>query len=90
LAQGTTADAAPFCARLNDALWTASKRIYATRVSFMRSLEIWKAFGRGRARRVAETEAKGMSWALMATIDNRHLQPEAPTLDTGLSQPLGI
>lgn len=49
------------------------KRICATRLSFMRSLNIWNIFGRGWARRVADIEAKGVAWALTAANDNREL-----------------
>lgn len=46
------------------------KRICAKRLGFMRSLNIWKTFGRGWARRVADIEAKGVAWALAASNDN--------------------
>lgn len=36
----------------------------------MRSLNIWKTFGRGWARRVADIEAKGVAWALAAANDS--------------------
>jgi lysozyme family protein len=49
------------------------KRICATRLGFMRSLNIWNTFGRGWARRVADIEAKGVAWALTAANDNRDL-----------------
>ena len=51
----------------------ARKRICATRLSFMRSLNIWNTFGRGWARRVADIEAKGVAWALTAANDNSDL-----------------
>jgi len=47
------------------------KRICAKRLGFMQSLDIWKTFGRGWARRVAAIEAKGVAWALTAAKDNR-------------------
>lgn len=40
------------------------KRICAKRLGFMQSLKIWRTFGRGWARRVADIEAKGVAWAL--------------------------
>lgn len=46
------------------------KRICAKRLGFMRSLNVWKTFGRGWARRVADIEAKGVAWALTAANDN--------------------
>ncbi len=42
------------------------RRICAKRLSFMQALRIWKTFGRGWARRVADIEAKGVAWALAA------------------------
>lgn len=42
------------------------KRICAKRLGFMQSLKIWKTFGRGWSRRVADIEAKGVAWALAA------------------------
>lgn len=42
------------------------KRICAKRLGFMQSLRIWKTFGRGWSRRVADIEAKGVAWALAA------------------------
>ena len=47
------------------------KRICARRLGFMQSLKIWTTFGRGWARRVADVEAKGVAWALVAANDNR-------------------
>lgn len=44
------------------------KRICAKRLGFMQSLKIWKTFGRGWARRVADIEAKGVAWAMEASI----------------------
>jgi len=40
------------------------KRICAKRLGFMQSLKIWKTFGKGWGRRVADIEAKGVAWAL--------------------------
>jgi len=42
------------------------KRICRARLSFMRSLAIWKTFGKGWGRRVADIEAKGVAMALTA------------------------
>lgn len=46
------------------------KGICAKRLGFMQPLNIWKAFGCGWARRVADIEAKGVAWALTAANDN--------------------
>jgi len=43
------------------------KRICARRLAFMRSLRIWKTFGRGWSRRVADIEARGVKMALAKT-----------------------
>lgn len=40
------------------------KKLCAKRLGFMRSLAIWKTFGKGWSRRVADIEAKGVAWAL--------------------------
>lgn len=40
------------------------KRICRLRLSFMQSLQIWKTFGKGWARRVADIEVKGVAMAL--------------------------
>lgn len=40
------------------------KKICAARLGFMQSLKIWKTFGKGWARRVADVEARGVAWAL--------------------------
>lgn len=45
---------------------TTVKRMCAKRLGFMQSLKIWKNFGKGWARRVADIEAKGVAWALAA------------------------
>ncbi|PZU85212.1 MAG: secretion activator protein [Shinella sp.] len=42
------------------------KKICRARLSFMQSLAIWKTFGKGWGRRVADIEAKGVSMALAA------------------------
>lgn len=42
------------------------KRICRARLSFMQSLAIWKTFGKGWGRRVADIEAKGVAMALAA------------------------
>lgn len=46
---------------------TTVKRMCAKRLGFMQSLAIWKTFGKGWARRVADIEAKGVAWALAST-----------------------
>jgi lysozyme family protein len=57
------------------------KRLCAKRLGFVQSLKIWKNFGRGWARRIADVEAKGVAWALAATAGNsqvkRQLDDEA-------------
>lgn len=40
----------------------------------MQSLAIWKTFGKGWARRVADIEAKGVAWALAAANDSAVVQ----------------
>jgi lysozyme family protein len=47
------------------------KRICAKRLGFMQPLNIWKTFGHGWARRLADIEAKGVAWALTAANDNQ-------------------
>lgn len=42
------------------------KKICRARLSFMRSLAIWKTFGKGWGRRVADIEARGVAMALEA------------------------
>lgn len=42
------------------------KRICRARLSFMQSLTIWKTFGKGWGRRVADIEVKGVAMALTA------------------------
>ncbi len=39
------------------------RRICDRRLGFMQSLRIWKVFGKGWGRRVADIKAKGMAWA---------------------------
>lgn len=43
------------------------KAICARRLGFVQSLKIWKTFGKGWARRIADIEAKGVAWAMAAT-----------------------
>ena len=49
------------------------KRICAARLSFMQALAIWKTFGKGWGRRVADIEVKGVAMALaaMGATDSR-------------------
>lgn len=42
------------------------KAICAKRLGFVQSLKIWKTFGKGWARRIADIEAKGVAWAMSA------------------------
>lgn len=42
------------------------KKICRARLSFMQSLKIWKTFGKGWGRRVADIEARGVTMALEA------------------------
>lgn len=42
------------------------KGICARRLGFMQSLNIWKTFGKGWGNRVADIEATGVAWALLA------------------------
>lgn len=48
------------------------KKICAKRLGFMQSLAIWKTFGKGWSRRVADIEAKGVAWA-MAAVTNANV-----------------
>lgn len=50
------------------------KGICARRLGFMQSLNIWKTFGRGWGNRVADIEATGVAWALMAMSGNDNAQ----------------
>lgn len=43
------------------------KKLCAKRLGFMRSLAIWKTFGKGWLARVTAVEAKGVAWAAAAT-----------------------
>lgn len=43
------------------------KAICARRLGFVQSLKIWKTFGKGWSRRIADIEAKGVAWAMAAT-----------------------
>lgn len=43
------------------------KNICAKRLGFMQSLKIWKSFGKGWGRRVADIQAKAIAWSLAAT-----------------------
>lgn len=43
------------------------KAICAKRLGFVQSLKIWKTFGKGWSRRIADIEAKGVAWAMAAT-----------------------
>lgn len=49
------------------------KRICRARLSFMQGLKIWKTFGKGWGRRVADIEVKGVAMALaaMGATDSR-------------------
>jgi lysozyme family protein len=51
------------------------KRICAKRLGFMQSLKIWKSFGKGWSRRVADIEAKGVAWALAASNAPKSVKP---------------
>lgn len=42
------------------------KNICKARLGFVQGLSTWKTFGKGWARRIADIEAKGVSWALAA------------------------
>lgn len=45
------------------------KRICDRRLGFVQSLRIWKTFGKGWGRRIADIKAKGIAWALAAQHD---------------------
>lgn len=57
------------------------KAICAARLSFKQGLSIWKTFGKGWARRVADIEARGVAMALAVMNDvpdlQQHLEDEA-------------
>jgi len=46
------------------------KNICRKRLGFVQSLKIWKTFGKGWSRRIADIEAKGVAWALAAKTTN--------------------
>lgn len=62
------------------------KRICVRRLGFMQMLKIWKTFGKGWSRRVADIQAKGVAWALAAANDNsvvsQQLEDEAAAKKT--------
>jgi len=62
------------------------KRVCAKRLGFMQSLKIWKAFGKGWAKRVAAIEAKGVAWAISipgnAAVVKKTLETEAAKATT--------
>lgn len=47
------------------------KRICAKRLTFVQALRNWKTFGKGWSNRIADVQAKGVAWALVATSDPR-------------------
>lgn len=54
------------------------KRICRARLSFMQSLKIWKTFGKGWGRRVADIEVKGVAMALAYIgASDKRIQVEA-------------
>lgn len=52
------------------------KRICAARLSFKQALKIWKTFGNGWTRRVADIEAKGVAMALAAAAEIHDVQQQ--------------
>ncbi len=44
------------------------KKLCAKRLGFVQSLKIWKTFGKGWGRRIADIEAIGVAWALAAVM----------------------
>ncbi|WP_099865916.1 glycoside hydrolase family 108 protein [Pararhizobium haloflavum] len=52
------------------------QKLCAKRLGFMRSLAIWKTFGRGWSRRVANIEAKGVAWALAKSTGRQTAREE--------------
>jgi len=46
------------------------KNICRQRLSFVKSLNTWKVFGKGWGNRIADIQAKGVTWALAAVNDN--------------------
>lgn len=59
------------------------KNICKKRLGFVQSLRIWKTFGRGWARRIADIQAKGVAWSIdniqNRTIIKHRLEVEAQT-----------
>lgn len=56
------------------------KAICAKRLGFVQSLKIWKTFGKGWSRRIADIEAKGVAWAATAappTVTKGRLETES-------------
>lgn len=45
------------------------KNICAKRLSFVQALKHWKQFGKGWSNRIADIQAKGVAWALLAVAD---------------------
>lgn len=52
------------------------KKICAARLSFKRGLSIWKTFGKGWTRRVADIEARGVAMALAVANDHYDVQQQ--------------
>lgn len=52
------------------------KKICAARLSFKQGLAIWKTFGRGWTRRVADIEAKGVAMALATAAELHDVQQQ--------------
>ncbi len=50
------------------------KKICAKRLGFMRSLAIWKTFGKGWLARVTAAEAKGVAWAAASTSSSAEVK----------------
>lgn len=56
------------------------KAICAKRLGFVQSLKIWKTFGKGWSRRIADIEAKGVAWAMAQappTVTKGRLETES-------------
>ena len=58
-------------ASIGDAPHITVKKYCAKRLGFVQGLRTWKTFGRGWSRRIADIEAKGVSWALAAYGDSK-------------------
>ena len=58
------------------------KKICRTRLSFMQSLAIWKTFGKGWGRRVADIEVKGVAMALKAMGQSAEQVKAAAKIET--------